>query len=83
MPSQAQVSEVVDAVKARLEQVAKSGVRLKVSGERLEDDWLYVVITPDQPGISASDHARLLSKIEKELREQGYANILLVPAIDE
>lgn len=83
MPTLAQVPEVINAVRARLDRAARTGIRLKVAGDRLEDGWLYVVITPEQPGARASDHARLMAEIEKQLREDGYANVLLVPAIDE
>ena len=53
MPTEAQIPGVLEAVRARLAEAAKTGVRLKVSGEQLEDDWLYVVVTPDQPGAQA------------------------------
>ena len=83
MLTEAQVPEVIKAVKAKLEEAAKRGVRLKVTGERLDDDWLYIVVTPEKAGTSATDHAKTMAHIEKELREAGYANVLLVPALDE
>jgi hypothetical protein len=56
---------------------------LKVSGEKLEDDWLSIVVVPTRPGIRASDHAQIMSKIERELRAQGDDNVLLVPALED
>ena len=60
---------------------AGRGVALDVTDFKLDDDWLYVVVTPSRPGIRASDHANLMSKIERELGwspensfEQGLRN---------
>ena len=84
MPTQADVSDIIKAVTVRLEKAARAGVHLQVSEHRLDDDWLYVVVTPAQAGTRASDHARLLSQIERELREQEHIEqVLLVPAIDD
>jgi hypothetical protein len=41
------------------------------------------VVVPARPGIRASDHARLMSQIERELRQQGDDNVLLVPALED
>lgn len=83
MPTQAQVPSIVDEVRRRLQAAAAQGVPLQVSGEKLEDDWLYVVITPTQKGVRASDHARLMSQIERELRAGGTDQVLLVPALED
>jgi hypothetical protein len=83
MPTQQEVPEIVAEVRQRLADAANAGVHLTVSGERLEDDWLYVVVTPSQAGESASDHARLMSEIERDLRQRGKQHVLLVPTLDE
>ncbi len=83
MVTQGQVSDIIVAVEEKLKEAAKLGVALKVSNHRLDDDWLYVVIVPENPGVRASDHASLMSRIEKSLREQGMENVLLVPALDD
>ena len=83
MPTASQVPGIVAEVRQRLADVANQGVHLQVTGDKLEDDWLYVVVAPSQPGVRASDHARLMSQIERELRKQGTGNVLLVPAIDD
>lgn len=83
MPTAQQVSDIVEKVRSRLAEAERDGVHLKVAGEKLDDDWLYVVVVPAKPGIRASDHARLMSQIERELREQGDDQVLLVPALEE
>ncbi|MBI4578102.1 MAG: hypothetical protein HY718_00275 [Planctomycetes bacterium] len=83
MPTTQQVQEIVDKVRTRLADAEREGVHLKVAGERLEDDWLYIVVVPTRPGVRASEHARLMSQIERELRQQGDDNVLLVPALDD
>ncbi len=83
MPTTQQVQEIVDKVRRRLEDAEREGVYLKVASERFEDDWLYIVVVPTQPGVRASEHARLMSQIERELRQEGDDNVLLVPALDD
>lgn len=83
MPTAAQVPEIVSEVRRRLADAAREGVDLQVTGEKLEDDWLYVVVAPTQPGVRASDHARLMSRIEQELRQGGKDQVLLVPVLEE
>ena len=83
MPTQAQIPGIIKEVQERLADAARGGVDLKVAGEKLEDDWLYVVVTPAKPGVRASDHARLMSDIERELRQQGNDHVLLVPTLED
>jgi hypothetical protein len=83
MPTQEQVPEIVKEVRRRLEDMAQQGVYLEVTGEKLEDDWLYVVVAPARPGMRASDHARVMSQIERELRRDGKDQVLLVPSLEE
>lgn len=77
------IPAIVDKVRCRLEEEASRGVRLEVTESSLEDDWLYIVVTPAEPGVRASDHAELMSRIERELREQNIDNVLLVPTLTE
>jgi len=56
MPTQAQVPEIVAKVRRRLANAAKKGVHLHVVDKKLADGWLYVVVTPSEPGERASDH---------------------------
>jgi len=83
MPTQADVPGIVAEVRQRLDDVAKQGIHLKVVSEKLEDDWLYVVVTPSRPGVRALDHADTMSKIERELRQEGKSHVLLVPTLED
>lgn len=51
--------------------------------DKLEDDWLYIVVAPSQPGVRALDHANTMAKIERELRQKGKSHVLLVPTLEE
>jgi len=83
MPTSAQQSEIVERVKARLADAQRDGVHLKLSGSKLDDDWLYIVVEPAKAGVRASDHANLMSEIERELRKDGIDQVLLVPALKD
>jgi hypothetical protein len=83
MPTTQQVSDILEKVKNRLSDAERDGIYLKVSGEKLDDDWLYIVVVPSRSGVRASDHATFMSKIERELRAAGDDNVLLVPALTE
>jgi hypothetical protein len=83
MPTTEQVPEIVNKVRKRLADAEREGVFLTVASERFEDDWLYIVVVPARPGARASEHARLMSQIERELRQQGDDNVLLVPALED
>ena len=83
MPTTQQVPGIVEKVRHSLADAERDGIYLKVSGKKLEDDWLSIVVVPTRPGIRASDHAQIMSKIERELRAQGDDNVLLVPALED
>ncbi|MBW3539772.1 MAG: hypothetical protein KY476_05835 [Planctomycetes bacterium] len=83
MPTPAEVPEIVAEVRRRLAEIGNQGVYLQVTGDKLEDDWLYVVVSPSRPGVRALDHANLMSQIERELRQQGKEQVLLVPTLEE
>ena len=51
--------------------------------KKLADGWLYVVVTPSEPGERASDHARVMSEVERGLRKEGIDRLLLVPTLEE
>ena len=84
MPStQQQVTDIVDEVRQRLADAERQGVFLKVTGQKLDDGWLYIVVVPSKPGVRASEYANYMSKVERELRAAGSDNVLLVPALDD
>lgn len=84
MPTtQQQAIDIVNKVRQRLADAEHEGVFLKVSGDKLDDDWLYIVVVPSRPGVRASEYANYMSKVERELRAAGDENVLLVPALDD
>ncbi len=83
MPTTQQVTDIVQKVKKRLSEAENDGIYLKVSGDKLDDDWLYIVVVPSKSGVRASDHASFMSKVERELRAAGDDNVLLVPALTD
>jgi hypothetical protein len=78
-----QTSAIVDKVRRRLADGEREGIHLKVTGDKLDDDWLYIVVVPSKPGVRASEYANFMSKIERELRADGHDNVLLVPALED
>lgn len=54
-----------------------------MTGQKLDDDWLYIAVEPSRPGVRASEHANFMSKVERELRAAGDDNVLLVPALED
>ena len=56
---------------------------MKVVSEKFDDDWLSIVVVPSKAGVRASEYANFMSKVERELREQGDDNVLLVPALED
>ena len=71
MPTTLQIDPIIRKVEQLLANAASDGVHLKVSGYKLDDNWLYIVVMPGQTGVRASDHAALMSKIERQLRAEG------------
>ncbi len=83
MPTTEQTSAIVDKVRTRLAEGEREGIHLKVDSEKLDDDWLYIVVVPSKPGVRASEYANFMSKVERELRAAGHDNVLLVPALED
>jgi hypothetical protein len=80
------VKSILGIIQEKLAQRAKrSGIVLNVSSEasRQEDDLLIVVISPALPGVRAYDFVSTLGDVERELKEQGMQNVLLVPALTD
>lgn len=83
MPTTQQITDIVETVRKRLAEGEREGIHLKVVSEKLDDDWLYIVVVPSKPGVRASEYANFMSKIERELRAQGDDQVLLVPALED
>lgn len=79
-------SEVIEIVRKRLGELGreKSGaIELMDEEFRREDDWLYLIVKPPSQGFRASDYAFIMARVERELRDEGIENVLLVPASPE
>ena len=83
MPTMQQIEPIVNKVERLLAEAEARGIHLKVSSSKLDDEWLYIVVVPKQPGVRASDHAQLMSEIERRLRSEGDNRVLLVPELDD
>lgn len=84
MPSTQQAAtDIVNKVKKRLAEAENEGIYLKVTGDKLDGDWLYIVVVPSRSGVRASEYANYMSKVERELRAAGDDNVLLVPALED
>lgn len=78
--------QIIDSVRRHLEAKDRDrhwGLRLQEKDYRLEDDWLYLIVTTTGEGIRPSEYAKVLDEVEKELSQEGTDNILLVPALDD
>jgi hypothetical protein len=54
---------------------------LRLAASRFDDGWLYLVVEPVQNGERASQHAHLMTEIERTLQKEGFEQVLLVPAV--
>jgi hypothetical protein len=75
--------KVATVVQEFLNKNQPSSYRLDVdrAGIRQNNDWWYVTVVPDQPGVRAYDYAYLLTEAEEKLRDETHMNILLVPTL--
>jgi hypothetical protein len=81
MPTPNDVPRIVQKVRDSL--AALPGQPLRISGERLDDSWLYIAVEPAKAGVSALDHANEMSRIEREIRKSGDDEVLLVPILED
>lgn len=83
MPAEKDTPMIIARVEALLQDAQTNEVHLELSGSRFDDGWLYLTVTPTQPGERASQHAHLMTNIERTLRKEGYKQVLLIPALPE
>lgn len=85
MRTQAEISAILADVQTRLNaKRGSNGIDLRVpqDGYLQEDDWLNVIVSPTATnGVRAYQFVDTLSEVEKELRDSGVENVLLVPAL--
>ncbi len=83
MPAEKDIQTIIGRVRHLLSEAQGQGVHLRLTGYRFDDDWLYIVVEPTQPGERASQHAHLMTRIERTLHDEGHDQVLLVPAVPE
>ena len=83
MPSEQDKSVIITRVKELLTAAKARGIHLRITGYRLDDGWLYLVVEPTQEGQRASQHAHFMTEIERTLQKEGHDQVLLVPAVPE
>ena len=83
MPAEKDQKIIVDRVRQLLSDATARGVHLELTGSRYDDDWLYLVVAPARKDERASKHAHLMTQIERRLFDEGYDQVLLVPAVSE
>ena len=80
------MNEIIAEVQRQLDSAALQQdlhLRIRPQDSTFEDDWFYIGVEPGRPGEHASDHAKLMSDIEKDLWRRGPSNVLLVPVISD
>ncbi len=83
MPNEIEISTVTKRVQEMIAAAKADGVHLRLTGYRFDDGWLYLVVEPTQQGQRASQHAHLMTQIERTLQKEGFDQVLLVPAVPE
>ena len=83
MPNEQDKPAIVDRVEQLLSAAKARGIHLRLAASRFDDDWLYLVVEPTQQGERASQHAHLMTEVERTLQKEGYDQVLLVPAVPE
>ncbi len=80
--------EIPNVVKNGKERFARKSRERNLDAElydkdyRLENDWLYLSVSPMRKG-ELTEYAEMLTEIEKELRKEGIDNVLLVPTLPD
>ena len=83
MPAEKDKTVIVNRVRQLLFDAMADGVHLELTGARFDDEWLYLVVAPARKDERASKHAHLMTQIERRLFDEGYDQVLLVPAVPE
>jgi hypothetical protein len=83
MPNEQDITVVTNRVQELISAAKARGINLRLTGYRLDDGWLYLVVEPTLPGGRASQHAHFMTEIERTLQSEGHDQIMLVPAVPE
>lgn len=83
MPSEQDNPVIIQRVQELLAGAKAGGIHLRLSAHRFDDGWLYLVVEPTEQGGRASQHAHFMTEVERTLQNEGYDQVLLVPAVPE
>ena len=83
MPAEKEQRAILDRIGQLLAGTDGHAAPLRLAGSRFDDDWLYVVVEPTGGGERASTYAHPMTKVERTLQQDGYDQVLLVPAVPE
>jgi hypothetical protein len=83
MPAEVDIPNIIARVRQLLLEAEAQNIHLRLTGQRFEDDWLYLVVEPTRQGERASQHAHFMTRVERTLHDQGYDQVLIVPAVPE
>lgn len=81
---QAQVPAVLERVKTLVaadSEAVAMGLVVEEDDYRIDEEWLYICVYPTAVGIRPSEYSRILGRIEKTLRSEGYDQIGLLPSL--
>jgi hypothetical protein len=70
--TQDKIEKLIKDVQTRLNAKRRpTGIALKVaqSGYRQDDDWLYLVVTPEKENVRVYDYVEALGEVEDELAD--------------
>jgi hypothetical protein len=83
MPAEKDQQTIIDRVKNLLSEANADDIHLQLTASRFDDEWLYLVVTPTRQGERASKHAHFMTEVERKLQNEGYDQVLIVPAVPE
>ncbi len=76
-------AEIARLVTDYVQQNQPGDYRLTVDPDAVqqEEDWWYVVVRPDRPGVRAHEYAERLTRIEDQIWDQKELHVVLVPSL--
>lgn len=80
------VVQMIAALRGLLKQQSCNGVSLSIADDGYveEGGWVYLIVTPDTPGIRAYEYVERLNDLEAELRKVvGDNDVTVVPAVPD
>jgi hypothetical protein len=83
MPTKQEIPAITRRVQALIGAAQARAIHLRLTCYRFDDGWLYLVVEPTRQGERASQHAHFMTDVERTLQDEGYDQVMLVPAVPE